>query len=114
MTRHPGRSGSPTEFEVWGCRGSRSFVPLRFQEASHVLRSLEQEARSLEMELGDYLKALLADRHRALYGSQQAPLWYPRVQPVAVEQVRTRERRLMEFMRGPEFSLEKLKGRFSE
>ena len=29
MTRHPGRSGSPTEFEVWGCRGSRSFVPLR-------------------------------------------------------------------------------------
>jgi len=32
----------------------------------------------------------------------------------AVEQVRTRERRLMEFMRGPEFSLEKLKGRFSE
>jgi regulator of RNase E activity RraA len=32
----------------------------------------------------------------------------------AVEQVRTRERRLMEFMRGPEFSLEKLKGRFIE
>src|SRR5436190_4339679 len=32
----------------------------------------------------------------------------------AVEQVRTRERRLMEFMRGPEFSLEKLKGRFLE
>ena len=32
----------------------------------------------------------------------------------AVEQVRTRERRLMEFMRGPEFSLEKLKGRFKE
>src|SRR6266571_4513458 len=30
----------------------------------------------------------------------------------AVEQVRTRERRLMEFMRGPEFSLEQLKGRF--
>jgi regulator of RNase E activity RraA len=32
----------------------------------------------------------------------------------AVEQVRNREHRLMEFMRGPEFSLEKLKGRFSE
>jgi len=32
----------------------------------------------------------------------------------AVEQVRTRERRLMEFMRGPEFSVEKLKGRFLE
>ena len=32
----------------------------------------------------------------------------------AVEQVRTRERRLMEFMRGPEFSLAKLKGRFIE
>src|SRR6185503_1024064 len=32
----------------------------------------------------------------------------------AVEQVRTRERSLMEFVRGPEFSLEKLKGRFSE
>ena len=62
-----------------------SFVPLRFQEASHVLRSLEQEARSLEMELADYLKALLADRHRALYGNQQASLWYPRGQPVVVE-----------------------------
>jgi len=24
-----GRSGAPSEFEVWGCRGSRSFVPLR-------------------------------------------------------------------------------------
>ena len=32
----------------------------------------------------------------------------------AVEQVRARERRLMEFMRGPEFSVEKLKGRFIE
>jgi ribonuclease BN (tRNA processing enzyme) len=29
MTRHPRRSGAPTEFEVWGCRGSRSFLPLR-------------------------------------------------------------------------------------
>jgi phosphoribosyl 1,2-cyclic phosphodiesterase len=29
MTRHPGRSGAPSEFEVWGCRGSRSFLPLR-------------------------------------------------------------------------------------
>jgi len=28
MTRHPGRSEA-TEFEVWGCRGSRSFLPLR-------------------------------------------------------------------------------------
>jgi hypothetical protein len=37
------------------------------------------------MELADYLKVLLADRHRALYGNQQASLWYPRVQPVAVE-----------------------------
>ena len=60
-----------------------SFVPLRFQEASHVLRSLEQEARSLEMELADYLRALLADRHRALYGGKEpTSLWYPRVQPV--------------------------------
>jgi regulator of RNase E activity RraA len=32
----------------------------------------------------------------------------------AVEQVRDRERRLMEFMRSPEFSVEKLKGRFIE
>jgi len=32
----------------------------------------------------------------------------------AVEQVRVRERRLMEFMRGPDFSVEKLKGRFIE
>ena len=32
----------------------------------------------------------------------------------AVEQVRTRERRLMEFMRGPEFSVKKLKRRFIE
>ncbi len=32
----------------------------------------------------------------------------------AVEQVRTRERRLMDFMRSPEFSVEKLKGRFIE
>lgn len=60
-----------------------SFVPLRFQEASHVRRSLEQEARSLEMELADYLQTLLADRHRALYsGYQQASLWYPRGVPV--------------------------------
>jgi 4-hydroxy-4-methyl-2-oxoglutarate aldolase len=32
----------------------------------------------------------------------------------AVERVRARERRLMEFMRSPEFSVEKLKGRFLE
>ncbi len=32
----------------------------------------------------------------------------------AVEQVRGREKRLMEFMRGPDFSIEKLKGRFIE
>jgi 4-hydroxy-4-methyl-2-oxoglutarate aldolase len=32
----------------------------------------------------------------------------------AVERVRTRERRLMDFMRSPEFSVEKLKGRFIE
>jgi regulator of RNase E activity RraA len=32
----------------------------------------------------------------------------------AVERVRERERRLMEFMRSPEFSVEKLKGRFIE
>jgi 4-hydroxy-4-methyl-2-oxoglutarate aldolase len=32
----------------------------------------------------------------------------------AVEQVRARERRLMDFMRGPDFSAEKLKGRFIE
>jgi regulator of RNase E activity RraA len=32
----------------------------------------------------------------------------------AVEQVRTRERRLMDFIRGPEFTVEKLKGRFVE
>lgn len=32
----------------------------------------------------------------------------------AVEQVRTRERRLMDFMRSPDFSVEKLKGRFIE
>lgn len=32
----------------------------------------------------------------------------------AVEQVRARERRLMDFMRGPDFSVEKLKGRFIE
>ncbi len=32
----------------------------------------------------------------------------------AVEKVRTRERRLMEFMRGPEFTVEKLQGRFIE
>src|SRR6266496_1744292 len=28
MTRLPGRSEA-TEFEVWGCRGSRSFLPFR-------------------------------------------------------------------------------------
>jgi len=32
----------------------------------------------------------------------------------AVERVRTRERRLMDFMRSPDFSVEKLKGRFME
>jgi regulator of RNase E activity RraA len=34
--------------------------------------------------------------------------------PQAVDRVRLRERRLMEFMRSPEFSVEKLKGRFIE
>ncbi len=29
MTRPPGRTGASTEFEIWGCRGSRSFVPFR-------------------------------------------------------------------------------------
>jgi len=33
---------------------------------------------------------------------------------MAAEQVRARERRLMDFMRSPEFSVEKLKGRFIE
>ena len=32
----------------------------------------------------------------------------------AIEQVRARERRLMDFMRSPDFSVEKLKGRFIE
>jgi len=32
----------------------------------------------------------------------------------AVEQVRAREKRLMEFMRGADFSVTKLKGRFIE
>jgi len=32
----------------------------------------------------------------------------------AVERVRARERRLMDFMRSPEFSVEKLEGRFIE
>jgi regulator of RNase E activity RraA len=32
----------------------------------------------------------------------------------AVEQVRARERRLMDFIRGPEFAVEKLRGRFIE
>jgi regulator of RNase E activity RraA len=34
--------------------------------------------------------------------------------PSAVDNVRARERRLMDFMRSPDFSLEKLKGRFIE
>jgi regulator of RNase E activity RraA len=34
--------------------------------------------------------------------------------PQAVDRVRVRERRLMDFMRSPEFSVEKLKGRFVE
>jgi 4-hydroxy-4-methyl-2-oxoglutarate aldolase len=34
--------------------------------------------------------------------------------PQAVDRVRARERRLMDFMRSPEFSVEKLKGRFIE
>ncbi|MGO8927673.1 MAG: RraA family protein [Limisphaerales bacterium] len=34
--------------------------------------------------------------------------------PQAVERVRARERRLLDFMRSPEFSVEKLKGRFIE
>jgi len=34
--------------------------------------------------------------------------------PSAVDAVRARERRLMDFMRSPEFSVEKLKGRFIE
>lgn len=29
MTRQAQPSGAPTEFEVWGCRGSRSFLPFR-------------------------------------------------------------------------------------
>ena len=63
-----------------------SFIPLRFKEASNILHTLEQEAQSLEMSLEDYLKALLADRHHALYGgNQQASLWYPKVQPIERE-----------------------------
>jgi hypothetical protein len=66
--------------------GAGSFIPLRFKEASNVLHTLEQEAQSLEMPLEDYLKALLADRHRALYGgNQQASLWYPKVQLIERE-----------------------------
>jgi len=34
--------------------------------------------------------------------------------PQAVDRVRARERRLMDFMRSPQFSIEKLKGRFIE
>jgi hypothetical protein len=34
--------------------------------------------------------------------------------PQAVDRVRARERRLMDFIRGPEFSVQKLKGRFIE
>lgn len=34
--------------------------------------------------------------------------------PSAVERVRARERRLMDFMRSPDFSVERLKGRFME
>jgi 4-hydroxy-4-methyl-2-oxoglutarate aldolase len=34
--------------------------------------------------------------------------------PAAVERVRSRERRLMDFIRSPEFTVEKLKGRFIE
>ncbi len=59
------------------------FVPLRFKEASHVSLRIEQEAQSLEMSVEDYILALLADRHRALYGGKKTPsLWYPKVQPV--------------------------------
>ena len=58
------------------------FVPLRFKEASHISQRLEQEAQSLEMSVEDYILALLADRHRALYGGKRtSSLWYP-VQPV--------------------------------
>jgi hypothetical protein len=67
------------------------FIPLHFKEASPVSQRLEQEAQSLEMTVEDYILALLADRHRALYGGKTAPsLWYPRVQPVdEVEEVPT-------------------------
>jgi len=61
----------------------------------------------LEIEPGDLLhgdeNGLLQIPRAALDGLERA-----------VEQVRTRERRLMDFMRSPEFSVEKLKGRFIE
>ena len=61
----------------------------------------------LEIQPGDLLhgdeNGLMKVPQAALGGLQQA-----------VERVRTRERRLMDFMRGPEFSVDKLKGKFIE
>jgi regulator of RNase E activity RraA len=61
----------------------------------------------LEIQPGDLLhgdeNGLMRIPHDALGGLEQA-----------VERVRAREKRLMEFMRSPDFSVEKLKGRFME
>ncbi len=53
-----------------------------------------------------------------LHGDENGLLKIPSASPEsirdAVERVRARERRLMDFMRSPEFSVEQLKGRFIE
>jgi regulator of RNase E activity RraA len=53
-----------------------------------------------------------------IHGDENGLLTVPKVNrdeiAFAVEQVRTRERRLMDYVRGPEFSLEGLAGRFLE
>jgi len=53
-----------------------------------------------------------------LHGDENGLLKIPQLAlqglEAAVERVRARERRLMDFMRGPDFSVEKLKGRFME
>jgi hypothetical protein len=59
------------------CQGP--VIPLQYQEESRVLAHVRQEAAQLEQPLESYILMLLADRDRALYSPENAPvpLWFP-------------------------------------
>src|SRR6266700_2311433 len=74
------------------------YVLLRYKASSRVLMHLEQEARTMEMPVDEYIKALLTDRDRELYGGeksvQPAHLWYAQghsLTPCITQEVQTQD-----------------------